>query len=110
MGPRALGNRSILGDPRDPVVSARLNREIKRREFFRPYAPAVLAERAGELLEGRVPSSPYMSFAPRVRASMRRVLPAVVARDGTARVQTVTKDSNPLFHALIAAFAAETGV
>jgi carbamoyltransferase len=110
MGPRSLGNRSILGDPRDPFLPERLNREVKRREYFRPYAPAVLAERTQDIFEGTVPPSPYMSFAPRVRPSFRKVLPAIVSRDGTARLQTVTREGSSLFHSLLSAFATATGV
>lgn len=110
MGPRALGNRSILGDPRDPTLPERLNVNVKRRQAFRPYAPAVLHERAHELFEGIVPASPYMSFAPRIRRTMRSVVPAIVSKDGTARIQTVARDVSPLFHRLIAGFAERTGI
>jgi carbamoyltransferase len=110
MGPRALGNRSILGDPRDPFLPERLNQRVKRREYFRPYAPAVLMERTSELFEGTLPASPYMSFAPRARPSVREFIPAVLARDGTARLQTVTREANPRFHSLISAFAEATGI
>lgn len=108
MGPRALGNRSILADPRSPFVREVLDRRVKRREYFRPYAPSVLAERADEFFDG--PSSPYMSFAATVKATRRHEIPAVLSRDGTARIQTVTKEDNPLYHRLIERFARLTGV
>ncbi len=109
MGPRALGNRSILADPRDPFVPNALNERVKRRAWFRPYAPAVLAEHSGEFFEHRVPS-PFMSFAIRVKSERRSQVPAVVARDGSARLQTVNETDNPRFHALIEAFRCLTGV
>jgi carbamoyltransferase len=109
IGPRALGNRSILADPRDPAVPAFLNRHVKQREEFRPFGPAVLEERAADLfaLEGR---SPYMQFTAPVHSSWRDRIPAVVHVDGTARVQTVSAADNPLFRLLLAAFDRLTGV
>jgi carbamoyltransferase len=109
MGPRALGNRSILADPRNPSVSDRLNRDIKKRELFRPFGPSVLAEHAGDFLEEEF-HSPYMSFAIAVRDQQKAKIPAVVARDGTARVHTVTKHQNPTFYALIEAFYRRTEI
>jgi len=108
-GPRALGNRSILADPRDPGVRRRINQEIKQREWFRPFAPAVLAERAAKYFEP-VLQSPYMSFAVDSRPEVRLHIPAVVAEDGSARIQTVRPDQNPLFRRLIERFDATTGV
>jgi len=108
-GPRALGNRSILADPRRPDVPDRLNADIKCRPAFRPYAPAVLAPHVGECFED-VADSPYMSFALRVRPAWRVRVPAVVHRDGSARVQTVHADLYPQFYALIEAFRRLTGV
>jgi carbamoyltransferase len=108
-GPRALGNRSILADPRDAGIKDRVNRQVKFRQGFRPFAPAVLAERAGEYFEGEA-ESPYMLLAKRVRPEMRDRIPGVVHVDGTARVQTVREDDNPLFHALLRAFEERTGV
>jgi len=109
LGPRALGNRSILADPHDAAVRDRLNRQIKRREWFRPYSPAVLAEHAAAFFEVGSPS-PYMSFAVQVRPERRAEIPAVTAHDGSARIQTVTRDENPLFHRLIEAFYRVTSI
>ena len=86
--PRALGHRSIIADPRTPSSKERLDAEIKRREWFRPYAPSVLAEHADEYFEMLGPS-PYMLVAVNTRPSMRAKVPAIVHVDGTARVQTV---------------------
>jgi len=108
-GPRALGNRSILADPRDAGVKDRVNARVKFRQAFRPFAPAVLAERAHEFFEGEA-ESPYMLLAKRVREEMRASVPGIVHVDGTARVQTVTREDNPRFHALLSAFAARTGI
>jgi carbamoyltransferase len=111
-GPRALGNRSLLADPRDPLIREVLNAKVKHREPFRPFAPSVLAERAREwfLLPGEPDSYAYMSFACPVRPECRERIPAVVHEDGTARLQVVTRQANPLFHDLIAAFERRTGV
>lgn len=108
MGPRALGNRSLLADPRSSDVVGRLNR-IKAREDFRPFAPSVIADRAPEYFEGVV-DSPYMSLAFRVKEGRREEISAVLARDGTARVHTVTQSQSPLFWRLIKAFESRTGV
>ncbi len=108
-GPRALGNRSILADPRRADMKDILNRRIKHREPFRPFAPSILAERQGEYIEQTNPS-PFMSFAFPVRPEKRQLIPAVTHVDGTARLQTVAKEAAPLYHALIAAFDAITGV
>ncbi|MCP5155203.1 MAG: carbamoyltransferase [Ectothiorhodospiraceae bacterium] len=108
-GPRALGHRSILADPRRADMREHLNRLVKRREEFRPFAPAVLAERAAEWfeLDG---AAPYMERVCPVRATHRARIPAVVHVDGTARPQTVLAAREPLFHALIVAFERATGV
>lgn len=108
-GPRALGNRSILGDPRNPDIKRILNERVKDREPFRPYAPAVLAEAAREFFDLR-DQSPHMLLAPKARPERARAIPGVVHDDGTARVQTVTQESNPRFRALIKAFESLTGV
>lgn len=105
-GPRALGARSILGDPRDPEMRSRLNLKIKFRETFRPFAPAALAERAGSLFDLDV-ESPYMLITAQARPNAG--LPAVTHRDGSARVQTVTREFNAPFHDLLKAFDALTG-
>jgi carbamoyltransferase len=107
-GPRALGHRSLLADPRDPANLERLN-DVKGREQFRPVAPMVLAERAPELFEGPLPS-PYMLFVHRVREHWATRIPAVVHVDGTARAQTVDRASEPKMAGLLDAFAARTGV
>jgi carbamoyltransferase len=109
MGPRALGNRSLLADPRRVEMKDILNARIKSREYFRPFAPAVLAEHAGRFFEMDGPD-PYMTKAPRVRPEMRSVIPAAVHVDGTARVQTVERKANERYYDLIAAFGELTGV
>jgi carbamoyltransferase len=105
-GPRALGARSILADPRDPGMRERLNRLVKKREAFRPFAPSVLEERAGEVLDLDHPS-PFMLETCAVKMPG---LPAVTHVDGSARPQTVDRAHAPRFHALIAAFERRTGV
>jgi len=108
-GPRALGNRSILASPRLPNVVARLNDEVKFREPFRPFAPMVTAERAGEFFTlGQ--GAPFMSMAAHATDAARALVPAVVHTNDTARLQTVTRDQNPFIHALLEAFAEITGV
>jgi carbamoyltransferase len=109
MGPRALGNRSILADPRRADMRDTLNDKVKKRESFRPFAPAVLLERAGEFFEIDQPD-PFMTLAPRVRPDKRGVIPAAVHVDGTGRIQTVTRSSNPRYYGLIEAFGRLTGV
>ncbi|HEY5170138.1 MAG TPA: carbamoyltransferase C-terminal domain-containing protein, partial [Acidimicrobiia bacterium] len=110
-GPRALGHRSILADPRTRASKERLDSEIKRREWFRPYAPSVLAEHADEYFEMPGPGpSPYMLLAVNTRVAVRDKIPAIVHVDGTARVQTVTRDIEPLYHRLISRFHEITGV
>ena len=126
-GPRALGNRSILADPRSPAMQRTLNLKIKRRESFRPFAPSVPGGEAADWfdLDG---ASPYMVFVESVRRERllevaegeegagldqlrtpRSVIPAVTHVDGSARVQTVHEETNPKFHALLGAFGAKTG-
>jgi carbamoyltransferase len=108
-GPRALGNRSINCDPRNPRMKDILNRRIKHRESFRPFAPSVTAESASEYFELDQPS-PFMLITCQVRQDKRDVIPAVTHSDGSARVQTVTKESNPRYWALLKAFERVTGV
>lgn len=108
-GPRALGNRSILADPTRPEMKDRVNRLVKFREPFRPFAPSVPLERAPEWFEDVKPS-PYMLLAFPVRANVRDRLPAVSHVDGSARVHTVTRAENPRFHALLEAFGRRSGV
>lgn len=115
LGPRALGQRSLLCDPRHPQLKDRLNDSVKRREPFRPFAPAILAEEARRWFEvGDGPDgpaeSPFMLRVWRFRAEQGARVPAVAHVDGTGRVQTVGRDGNGLFHALLSAFHARTGV
>lgn len=108
-GPRALGNRSIVADPRRADMKDILNARVKKREWFRPFAPAVLAEKAGAYF--RLPAdSPYMILVGDVLDEMKDRIPAVTHKDGTARVQTVHRSTNPLFWELISEFEAITGI
>jgi len=109
MGPRALGNRSILADPRNVAIKDELNRRIKQREPFRPFAPAVLVERASEFFEIDQPD-PFMTMAPRVRPDKVALIPAAVHVDGTARIQTVDRTANPRYYRLIEEFGRRTQV
>jgi carbamoyltransferase len=109
LGPRALGNRSILADPRRADMRDVLNAKVKQREWFRPFAPAVLVERAAELFEIDQPD-PFMTLAPRVRPEARDRIPAAVHIDGTGRIQTVDRESNPRYYGLIEEFGRLTGV
>ena len=108
-GPRALGNRSIVADPRRADMKDILNKRIKHRETYRPFAPSVLEERAAEVFERSEPS-PFMLLVFKVREEQRARIPAVTHVDNTGRVQTVSAKSNPRYHALISAFAQQTGV
>ena len=108
-GPRALGNRSIVADPRRPEMKGILNRRIKHREIFRPFAPSILAEATSEYFEKSQPS-PFMTLAYAVRPEKRDRIPAPTHVDGTGRLQTVTREANPRYHALISAFRDLTGV
>lgn len=109
IGPRALGNRSILADPRRSNMREIINQKIKHRESFRPFAPAVLEERAAEFFEITQPD-PFMTLAPRVKADKIGVIPAAVHIDGTGRIQTVRREANERYYDLIAAFGELTGV
>ncbi len=109
IGPRALGNRSILADPRRPEMRQLLNDKVKQREPFRPFAPAVLLERAGEFFELTQPD-PFMTLAPRVRVEKRDSIAAAVHVDGTGRIQTVRRADNPRYYGLIEEFGRLTGV
>ena len=109
MGPRALGNRSILADPRRADMRDTLNAKIKQRESFRPFAPAVLLDRAAEFFEIAQPD-PFMTLAPRVRPEKRNIIAAAVHVDGTGRIQTVERSANPRYYGLIEAFGQITGV
>jgi carbamoyltransferase len=125
-GPRALGNRSILGDPRNPEMQKKLNLKIKYREGFRPFAPAVLVEHVQEYFECAEPS-PYMLFTAPVATHRRHALapasaplferlytprsdlPAITHLDYSARIQTVSRDTNEPFWLLLQAFRKQTG-
>jgi carbamoyltransferase len=108
-GPRALGNRSIVADPRRHDMKDILNRRIKHREIFRPFAPSILAESTGEWFEQSHPS-PFMTMAYAVRPEKREQIPAPTHVDGTGRLQTVTREANPRYWRLIHAFEQATGV
>jgi carbamoyltransferase len=111
-GPRALGNRSLLADPRRPDMRNILNRMVKHREDFRPFAPSVLAEHADKWFEvgAHTTSHEFMLFACGVKAGRRDRIPAALHHDGSARVQLVTRKSNRRFHELISRFFEKTGV
>ncbi len=112
-GPRALGNRSILADPRKAEMKDIVNRKIKFREPFRPFAPSVLAKEAAayfDLPAGSELASQFMLVVPPVRPEKRSEIPAVTHVDGTGRVQTVEDSANPLYADLIRAFGKQTGV
>lgn len=108
-GPRALGHRSILADPRDASVRDRVNQAVKFREWWRPFAPSVLEEHAGEWFIGCT-SSPHMILSFPVTPDVANRIPAVVHVDGTARVHTVSRSIDPLYWSLIRRFADRTGV
>ncbi|MBI3669974.1 MAG: carbamoyltransferase [Acidobacteria bacterium] len=108
-GPRALGSRSILADPRDPEMTIKVNHAVKFREWWRPFAPSLLAEAAPEYLESAW-DSPFMILTSPVKQEKRSVIPAVTHVDGSARPQTVEPDVNPLYWRLIQAFGERTGV
>ncbi len=108
-GPRALGQRSILADPRRAEMKDVLNRRIKHREIFRPFAPSILEEATSEYFE-RTHPSPFMTFAYSVRPEKRSVIPAPTHVDGTARLQTVSRTANPLYWKLLRAVGDVTGV
>jgi len=108
-GPRALGARSIIADPRKAAMKDKLNQRVKHRQAFRPFAPIVLAERANEIFDGDE-ESPFMLLVKRVRPQWQDKIPAIVHVDGTARVQTVRKDHNHRLYKLLEEFDSITGV
>jgi carbamoyltransferase len=108
-GPRALGNRSIVADPRRPEMKEILNSRIKHREIFRPFAPSILAGKTGQWFSKSHPS-PFMTLAYSVLPDKRDKIPAPTHVDGTGRLQTVTAEANPRYHALITEFECQTGV
>ncbi|RPJ59231.1 MAG: hypothetical protein EHM24_28085, partial [Acidobacteria bacterium] len=110
-GPRALGSRSLLADPRNPKMKDIINAKVKFRESFRPFAPSVLKESAPEYFE--MPAgldAPFMLLVPPVRPEKRATIPAVTHHDGTGRVQTLTEAYNGLYYRLVREFGALTGV
>ena len=108
-GPRALGNRSILGDPRRADMKDILNARIKRRESFRPFAPSILREHVAEWFETD-DDVPFMMQVFQFRAEKRSEVPAVCHVDGSGRLQTVHRATNPLYHQLITRFQQLTGI
>jgi carbamoyltransferase len=108
-GPRALGSRSILADPRDPEMNAKVNNAVKFREWWRPFAPSLKKESADEFLESAV-DSPFMILTAQVRPEKRQIIPSVTHVDGSARPQTVEERINPLFWRLVDKFGQRTGV
>jgi carbamoyltransferase len=108
-GPRALGNRCVLADPRPRDMKDRINAGVKFREEFRPFAPSILDEHGTEWFDCYQPSR-YMERTLAFRADVRSRVPAVVHEDGTGRVQSVRREWNERYHDLIAAFARRTGV
>ena len=112
LGPRALGNRSILADPRDPAIRGRMNEIIKHRESFRPLAPSVLAEEADQwfTIEKPTPAADFMLIAYPAKPNALAAAPAVIHADGSARIQIVRAETNPRFAAILRAFHRRTGV
>jgi len=108
-GPRALGSRSILADPRDPEMNTKVNNAVKFREWWRPFAPSMLAEVADQYIESAT-DSPFMILTAQVKPEKRSVIPSVTHVDGSARPQTVERDVNPLYWRLIHEFGQRTGV
>jgi len=108
-GPRALGSRSIIADPRDPEMNVKVNNAVKFREWWRPFAPSLKKEAAPEYLES-AHDSPFMILTTQVRPEKRGVIPSVTHVDGSARPQTVEKEMNPLYYRLIDEFGKRTGV
>jgi carbamoyltransferase len=108
-GPRALGSRSVLADPRDPGMRDRINAKLKKRDWFMPFAPSVLEEHCAEWFLHYHPS-PYMNLAFTVRPPYDERVPAVVHVDRTARPQAVSRETNPLYYEVIAAFHRRTGI
>jgi carbamoyltransferase len=108
-GPRALGGRSILADPRDPEMTSKVNNAVKFREWWRPFAPSMKREAAGEFVESAT-DSPFMILTAQVRQEKQNVIPAVTHVDGSARPQTVEQTANPVYWRLIDEFGKRTGV
>jgi carbamoyltransferase len=109
IGPRALGNRSILANPTMSHMKDKINAEVKHREAYRPFAPSVIVEKQSVYFDS-VGESPFMLKVCPVKPEMRNVLPAITHVDGSARLQTVSKSINPVYHDLIGKFGEKTGV
>lgn len=109
IGPRALGNRSILSDARSNKMKDLINARVKHREAFRPFAPVVLIEKLEEYFDFSTPD-PFMTMAPRIRPEKLDVIPAAAHVDGTGRIQTIQRDANPRYYDIIAAYEKITGI
>jgi len=113
-GPRALGNRSLLADPRSPKMKSILNKRIKKRESFRPFAPSVLSEQVHNWFDispdCKSISTEFMEINFDVKKDKRKKIPAITHKDSTSRIQSVNKNTNPLYHKLISSFYKQTGV
>lgn len=108
-GRRALGNRSILTDPRSPDMKDIINQKVKHRQWYRPFAPSIMAEHVGDWFEKDI-ESPFMSHVIKFKEEVRDKVPAVVHFDGTARLQTVKEVDNPVYYSLLSSFNKKTGV
>lgn len=108
-GRRALGNRSILADPRSKQMKDIINQKVKHRQWYRPFAPSILSEHVAEWFEDAY-ESPYMSMAPKFKEDKRKLVPAVVHYDGTGRLQSVEKELNPWYHSFISLWHQKSGV
>ena len=108
-GPRALGNRSILANPAIPNIKSIINSKIKRRESFRPFAPSILQEHVEDWFDENHESL-FMSFVTKVNSEKKNIIPSVVHIDGTGRLQTVNKKTNPRFYDLIQKFYKLSGI
>lgn len=108
-GPRALGNRSILANPKNPKMKDIINSKVKFREQFRPFAPSVIEEEASDHFDIKI-KSPFMLLVPQVHAAKRRLLPSITHVDGSARLHTVERSGNPLYYSLLQAFQRIAGV
>jgi len=108
-GRRALGNRSILADPRNNNMKDIINEKVKHRQWFRPFAPSILREEVKNWFEKDI-DSPYMSFVLKFKEEVRDKVPAVVHFDGSGRLQTVTKNDNKWYYNFISKFKDKTGV
>ena len=108
-GRRALGNRSILADPRSPDMKDIINEKVKHRQWFRPFAPSIIREAVGDWFERDI-DSPYMTAVIKFKESVRNKVPAVVHYDGSARLQTVTENDNKWYYNFIKRFGEKTGV